>query len=145
MNRVLIALLLAGLLGLGAGCGAKEQSALDRVPALSARLAGIDDAVADRRYRAAREGIDDLVEVTVAARDAGDLDAAAADRILAAAAQLLSALPAQVATPSPTPSAAPTTRAPAPKPKPEPKKKPGGKGKGDDRGDREDRDDEDDD
>lgn len=141
MNRILAALGLVLALVVTSGCGSAEQSALDQVPALSARLDRIDAAVADRRFGAARDRIDDLVSATVQARDAGDLDTAAADRILAAAAQLLSALPTPVRTPTPTPSAAPTTRAPAPEPKAEPEKKPGNKGKGHGRGDRDDEDD----
>jgi hypothetical protein len=131
--RSLAAALAFAVLASLTGCGSAEQTAAEQVPGLSTRLDAVDAAVAAHRYRTARDRIADLVQDTVAARDAGDLDAATADRILASAARLLTSLPA--VTPSPTPSATATTSAAEPKKAPErpkadkPKKKPG-KGKG---------------
>lgn len=141
-RRTAAGALLVGLLLGSAGCGSGDGAPLDQVPALSARLDSIDTALADGRYRAARDRLGDLVEETVAARDRGELDEAGAQRILAAAARLLSALPTVAA---PVPTVTPTTAAPTPR---EPRTKPEGdkpgKGRGDDKGDKGDRDDKDD-
>jgi len=131
MKRLLVAAVAVPLLLVTAGCGSAEQSAADQVPALSARLDSIDAAVAAHRYRAARDRIGELVDATVSARDAGDLDRAAADNILASAAQLLASLPVVTPTPSPTTTPSRTSK-PAPTKADEPAKpkKKHGKGKG---------------
>jgi hypothetical protein len=105
MRRVAVTGLVLGLVVVLGGCGEGARSAAEQVPALSTRLAGIDRAVAAHRYAVARERLAGLVHDTTSARDAGQLDNAAADRILAAAAQLLTALPS--VTPAVTPSTTP--------------------------------------
>jgi hypothetical protein len=79
------------VLFLSGGCGVAPLD--EAVPELGTRLSQVDRAVADRRYADARTLLDDLVDVTVRARDTGAMDAAHADRILAAATRLLWALP----------------------------------------------------
>jgi outer membrane biosynthesis protein TonB len=77
-----------------AGCGGDSASTpAEAVPELGQTLGEVDDALADRRFRQARRHLHALVATTVEARDAGALEAAEADRILAAVARLLSELP----------------------------------------------------
>lgn len=95
------------------GCGGDPSTPAESVPELGEKLSDIDDAVVAERYGQAQRHLDELVKVTVAARDAGDLEDAQADRVLAAAARLLAALPE--APTAPTPSVAPT---PTPSPSP---------------------------
>lgn len=106
--------LVAGLV-LVAGCGGSTAPAED-VPALAPALARIDDAVVAGRYDAAREHVDELVATTTQARDDGRLETSEADRILAAAARLVSALPdpGETRAPGPTepPRATPTPGGP---------------------------------
>ena len=109
LGLVLAALVLAG-------CGASTSPG-DEVPALSVGLARVDDAIVDGRYDQARNRIERLVGLTTDARDGGDLEEAEADRILAAAAELMSALPAEEpaeepAEPVPSATATPTPEAP---------------------------------
>jgi hypothetical protein len=68
-------------------------SPADAVPELRAMVSQVDRAIVDGRHAQARMLLDGLVDATIAARDDGELDAARADRILAAAAELLAALP----------------------------------------------------
>ena len=113
-----------------AGCGGSSAPS-DAVPALGTSLERVDDAIVEGRYDDARSELDELVANTTAARDDGDLEGAEADRILAAAAQVMSALPAEPAEeaedpppaeePSPTEEASPTeTEAPSPAPEESP-------------------------
>lgn len=85
-------LITAALLVLVAGCGV-ESSPADRVPALHDTLSRIDEAIVGHRYQRARVQLNELVQTTVEARDTDELDPDEADRVLAAAAQLLSLLP----------------------------------------------------
>lgn len=98
---------LAGLLL--AGCGASTRPA-DDVPALAAGLERVDAAIVSGRYDQARNRLTRLVGVTTSAREAGELEQPEADRILAAVAELMSALPAEQAD-APAPSE-PATSAP---------------------------------
>lgn len=75
-----------------AGCGGDATPA-DEVPQLATRLDRVDQALVDGEYSTARRELDALVEATVEARDDGTLEAEEANRILAAAAHLLSAFP----------------------------------------------------
>jgi hypothetical protein len=99
------AVLALALLG---GCGGSTAPA-DDVPALSAALERVDDAIVEGRYDDARKAVDELVATTTDAREGGDLETSEADRILVAAAELKSAMPAQGADdPAPTESADPS-------------------------------------
>ena len=109
-----VVVLVLGLALVAGGCGSQSRSAEDQVPALSARLTGIDDAISAHHYGIARARLEALVRETTAARDAGTLDTGSSERVLAAAAQLIGGLPRPVATPTPTPT--PTSRPPARKP-----------------------------
>ncbi|WP_141798722.1 hypothetical protein [Nocardioides sp. SLBN-35] len=96
-RRIRVALAAAALVllpALGvAGCGAAERtSAADDVPALRASLSKVDHAMAARHYPAAQEALLQLIAEVRRARAAGDLDAAAARDILAAARALLAGL-----------------------------------------------------
>jgi Mg-chelatase subunit ChlI len=75
-----------------ASCASPTPPA-DAVPELRAMLSQVDRAIVDRRYAQARTLLDGLVDAAIAARGNGELDAEHADRILAAAARLLAALP----------------------------------------------------
>lgn len=111
--RYRITLLLSGLL-LTTGCGGAPAAPVDEVPQLADRLARVDSAVAEHRYARARRRLNDLVDTTVAAREAGELEPEQADQVLAAAAHLMSALPKRRIprhTPTPRPELA---RQPAP-------------------------------
>ena len=76
------------------GCGGDPPTPADAVPELAETLSSIDDALADHRYAKARGSLKQLVQTTVDAREAGELEPDQADRVLSAAARLLSALPA---------------------------------------------------
>lgn len=124
-----------------AGCGSGTAPAED-VPALATALDDVDAAVVSGDDTAVRDAVDALTEVTTRAREAGDLDAAAADRILAAAEELLAAL--QEATPPtedessepPTPVAPTSTPAPT---TPEPTSEDDDEGEGEGEGKSEDK------
>ncbi|WP_435769010.1 hypothetical protein [Nocardioides sp. SYSU DS0651] len=103
----------AVVLALLSGCGSDPAPA-EALPQLDRMLTAVDEAMAERRYGAARNRIDALVAEVREARESGDLDPQQADRVLAAAAVLRNALPAPPK-PSPTPS---------PKPAPEPTEDP---------------------
>ena len=108
-----LASVLALLLALATGCGS-ETAPVEAVPQLDQMLTAVDDAVAEQRYGAARNRIHALVKEVKEARQDGDLDAAQADRVLAAAAELLSALPGTPARkPSPSPSGPSSSTPPA--------------------------------
>lgn len=107
MKRLALALATALLL---VGCGDAEptpQAAAEVVPALGDRLERVDRLVVDRRWAAARTELRAIIAAADDARTAGDLDVAAADRVVASAQRLLAALPAP---PKPTPTA--STRVP---------------------------------
>lgn len=99
------------------GCGGAAPS--DDVPELSDELSRVDTAIAEREYRKARRHLNDLVRTTVESRESGDLGTDQADRILAAAARLMSALPRSRPKPAPT---APATPAETPEEKPDEEK-----------------------
>jgi hypothetical protein len=86
-------LLATGVLVLVTGCVAGSSAPADEVPALADTLASVDQAIADHSYQRARAHLEDLVDTTADAREAGDLEPEQADAVLAAAARLLSALP----------------------------------------------------
>ncbi|MFC5176939.1 hypothetical protein [Nocardioides taihuensis] len=110
---------LAGLLAalLVSACGGADSPG-EAAPELSQRLDQVDAAVAGGDPAAAREATEALVRATKQAEAAGDLTTDQADRILAAATQVLDGLGRGTSSPSPedgTP-ASPTeeTSAPAP-------------------------------
>jgi eukaryotic-like serine/threonine-protein kinase len=75
-------------------------------PALAEQLSRVDSALVDRDYAEARTALDGLIRDTIAARDAGQIDGDQADRVMAASAQLIAALP-DIPTnllPTPTPT-----------------------------------------
>lgn len=102
-----------GVLLLG-GCGGGGAAPAEDVPALADTLETVESAIADHDYRRARARLDDLVDTAVEARDAGELDRESADRLLAAAARLMTTLPGATRTPS-----SPTPSSPEPQPAPE--------------------------
>lgn len=114
-RRLAAAWMTAAVLLVATGCG-QGATPVDQVPALAQTLDQVDDAIAAEKYDSARGSIDDLVDVTVEARDGGELESGEADRILAAAARLRSALPVAGSTsptdpgtlPSPSPSPSPS-------------------------------------
>ncbi|MGW5366165.1 hypothetical protein [Actinopolymorpha pittospori] len=75
-----------------AGCGGASAPA-EAVPALDSILGRVDRAVAGKQFDQARRELDRLVEATLAAREAGDLDSAQAQPILAAVISLTAQLP----------------------------------------------------
>ena len=96
-----------------AGCGdAAQTTAADQVPGLGTRLEKVDTLIAAHAWTRARAELRGLVAEANAARDDGDLDAVAADRVVASAPRLLAALPA-VVTPSATPTPSRTATAPS--------------------------------
>lgn len=103
MNRTGIAVsVLAATLVL-VSCGS-DPSANDRVPALGAVLAEVQESLAAGETDRAQTQLRTLVARTTAARDAGDLSEARAREILAAAATLLAAMPQVSPTPTPPPT-----------------------------------------
>lgn len=94
----LVPLLLAAVL---AGCGTGPDPAPS---SMTSALARVDKLVAAHQYSAARLALEDLVRTTAAAREAGTIDDARADRVLTAAARLGAALPRPALAPSPAPS-----------------------------------------
>jgi len=90
--RRLAVLVCTGVLLLG-GCGGASTPA-EEVPALADTLTAIDEALAEQRYLLARRHLRQLIDTAEAARSSGELEDAQADRVLAAAAHLLAALPA---------------------------------------------------
>ena len=83
-----------GVLLLLSGCGSDTTTPAEAVPELADTLSSVDGALADHRFAAARRSLNTLVQTTVDAREAGELEPEQADRVLSAAARLLSALPA---------------------------------------------------
>jgi ribosomal protein L12E/L44/L45/RPP1/RPP2 len=81
-------------------------------PELADTLTAIDEALAEQHYLSARRHLRHLVDTVEAARSSGDLEDAQADRVLAAAAHLLAALPAP-------PRVAEPPREPEPGPEPQ--------------------------
>ena len=114
--RRLAALALTAAL-LVAGCG-DETAPGDAAPELADQLARIDRAVAAGDEAVIRQRVESLVAATEAARDAGRIDDAQADRILTAAEELQDRLPAEQPEPKPSPSS-PSTSAPPPAPEPD--------------------------
>lgn len=87
-----------------AGCGGGTPAAPPA--ALTQALARVDAALGAHDWGRARTALDELVRRTVLAREAGEVSAEEADRILAAAARLAAGVPS----PSPAPTA---TRTPS--------------------------------
>ncbi len=87
----------AGAIGvvLLAGCGSSSTPA-DEVPELAEQLGSVDQALVDEDYAQAGEHLRELVTTTEEARASGTLEDGEADRVLAAAAQLLAELPEPV-------------------------------------------------
>lgn len=129
--RLLPALMTAAVLLFG-GCGSEEPkpSAADQVPALADRLERIDGLVADRKPQRARAQLETLLDEVMAAREAGDLTAVAADRIIAAATALIRALPEPEPEPLPTVTVTPVN--------PDPDNGDDDKGKGEGKGEKDD-------
>ena len=132
MRRPLAGLLLA--VCVVTGCGGAGTT--DRAPTVVVQaLSRVDSEVAARDWPAVRQALDDLVRRTLLARRSGELSEAHADRILAAAAELRSGVPASSPAPTTRPTASPSPTAhravaPAPTEADEPARKPRGKGKG---------------
>ena len=112
--RRLAALVLTAVL-LVAGCGG-EAAPADAAPELADQLARIDRAVTTGDDALIRQRVESLVTATETARDAGRIDDAQADRILSAAEDLLSRLPAEepASEPPSPPASSPTTETPEP-------------------------------
>jgi hypothetical protein len=111
MTRVLAAFLTAlSLLASGCGSTARAPSAADQVPALEVALQRVDTALAAHRFAAARERLRALKAAVISAREAGDLQAVDAQRVLDAVARLMATLPEEA---RPTESSSPTTSATA--------------------------------
>lgn len=101
--------LVAGLILTAVACGSGSTPA-DRVPSLESAYSQIRTALASDHPQTARRHLRALVDQTTRAVSAGDLSGEQGDRILAAAAKLLTALPAPQPSPSPAATApAPTT------------------------------------
>jgi hypothetical protein len=96
-----------------AGCGGGDATPAEDVPELADTLQTVESAITDHDYRRARARLDDLIDTAVDARDAGELDRQSADRLLAAAARLMTALPGETETP---PATAPSSPTPEPAP-----------------------------
>jgi len=94
------------------GCGAASTPA-EAVPELAKALTAVDDALAQQLYPQAGRQLRRLVATAEDARAAGDLEQGEADRVLAAAAKLLAALPTAAAQPLPGSDA---TSVPSPEP-----------------------------
>src|SRR5690606_32201209 len=75
-----------------AGCTGRAP-AREAVPGVAETLARVDRAIEQGRFAQAHADLDELIATVVAARDGGALEARRAEAILAAAAELLSALP----------------------------------------------------
>jgi len=80
------------------------HQAVAGAPALTEQLSRVDGALVDRDYAEAHTALDGLIRDTIAARDAGQLDGDHADRVMAASAQLIAALPDGLTNPLPTPT-----------------------------------------
>lgn len=94
MRRLLAAVAVLTFL---TGCGGSPPSVVtvaDRAPALAERLDRIDRALVEGRWAVARRALEAMVADTRRAERTGEVDAATADRILAAARRLLALLPA---------------------------------------------------
>lgn len=119
MRRIAVALALVVLL---VGCGGQAtpvESAASRVPALGERLEALDALVVAGQWTQARAEVRGIIRVANDAREAGDLGAAEADRVVASAQRLLAAFPvAPAATANPSPSATSSSRTPASSGKP---------------------------
>lgn len=86
---------LAGLglsLLLATGCGGAGAPA-ETVPELDSILGRVDRALAAKQFDQARTELDRLVQVTIAAHEAGDLDSAQTEPILAAVTSLTARFP----------------------------------------------------
>lgn len=112
LRRSLTALLTAGAFLATSGCGSGTSPA-DDVPALARSLDRVDEAIVTEDYDAARNAVAELTAVATKAEESGDLDAAQADRIVAAAESLLAALPSAGSPPAEPEPASPTSSAPA--------------------------------
>ena len=86
-----------------AGCGGASAPA-DSAPELAEQLTRVDRAVAAGDEVRIRERVEALASATEAARDDGTLDDEQADRILAAADELLAQLPDEAPAPEPSPT-----------------------------------------
>lgn len=101
------------------GCGQDDQSSTTQgsVPAaLTSRLGAVDTALSGHHYGAGERALHRLISATKAARRAGDVTDQQADRILAAARQLLGLLPDS--SPADKVTAAPTDDGSQPAPSP---------------------------
>ena len=109
MTRVLAAFLAAlSLLASGCGSTARAPSAADQVPALGMALQRVDAALAAHHFAVARERLRALKASVISAREAGDLRATDAQRVLDAVARLVAMLPDARPTESPSPTTSAT-------------------------------------
>lgn len=117
-GRSLVAAVLLAVLGgaLLAGCG-QTASPGQTVPALDKGLDRVDASISAGHLGQARAAVNGLIETTRQARRAGDLSAGDANRILAAAQELIAQLPREASTPQPSPTPSPQ---PSPTPSPQP-------------------------
>lgn len=90
-----------------AGCGGGDRPPGESVPAMASTLDRVDAALADGEVDQARSELVTLVRVTGRARDAKKISETEAERVLAAVATLMTALPETAA---PPPDRAPDPR-----------------------------------
>lgn len=109
-RRAIVGVLLA--VGLLAGCGGSPPPA-HQVPALTATLGRVDAALVHGRYDEARAELKAVISTTRTARDAERITDAQAQAIIAAATEVLDALPGSAPAPTPSPSSSPTSASPA--------------------------------
>lgn len=104
-----VAVALSGLLLAGCGTAVPEEPAAQAAP-LAARLSQVDESLAAHRFNQATNDLVALAAQTRSELAAGDLDAGAARRILAAIDAIRATLPAPpkpTTTPAPTPTLRP--------------------------------------
>ncbi|HEY0905419.1 MAG TPA: hypothetical protein VGE14_16175 [Marmoricola sp.] len=90
------------------GCGEDDRSPGETVPAMASALATVDAAIVEGDFDRARTSLTKLVRTTTRARDDGTISEGEADRVLAAVATLMTALPEESPPAAPTPPPAPS-------------------------------------
>ncbi|MFC5730174.1 MULTISPECIES: hypothetical protein [Nocardioides] len=103
-GAVVVALLLGGLI---TGCG-QDPPPGEAVPALAEGLEQVDAAVVAEDYAKAADEVESLLAETRQAEEAGDISNEQADRIRAAAAELLARLPTEAPAEEPPSEPTPT-------------------------------------
>lgn len=103
-GAVVLALLLGGLI---TGCG-QDPPPGEAVPALAEGLEQVDAAVVARDYATAADEVESLLAEAAQAEEAGDISSEQADRIRAAAEDLLARMPTEPPAEEPSPEPTPT-------------------------------------